>query len=102
MTVANLRTAAGKDPDKLRAVLDALRCFRVLDPACGSGNFLFVAYRELKRLERELLLRLHHALKAERSRGIRRERGPEELTSAVSIKQFFGTFALSRVFPDQI
>ena len=27
--------AAGKDPDKLRAVLDALRRFRVLDPACG-------------------------------------------------------------------
>ncbi len=82
--------AAGKDPDKLRAVLDALRCFRVLDPACGSGNFLFVAYREIKRLERDLLLRLHQALKAERAKGIRRERGPEELTSAVSIRQFFG------------
>ncbi len=67
--------AAGKDPDKLRAVLDALRRFRVLDPACGSGNFLFVAYRECKRLERELHLRLPQALAAERAKGIRRERG---------------------------
>ncbi len=25
--------------------------FTVLDPACGSGNFLYIAYRELKRLE---------------------------------------------------
>lgn len=28
--------------------------FVVLDPACGSGNFLYVAYRELRRLERRL------------------------------------------------
>jgi hypothetical protein len=26
----------------------------VLDPACGSGNFLYVAYRELRRIERRL------------------------------------------------
>ncbi|MFN2477020.1 MAG: DNA methyltransferase [Chthoniobacterales bacterium] len=51
----------GKDKAKLRAALDDLRRFRVLDPACGSGNFLFVAYRECKRLERDLLARLHRA-----------------------------------------
>lgn len=28
--------------------------FVVLDPACGSGNFLYIAYRELRRLERRL------------------------------------------------
>ncbi|MBK9031572.1 MAG: N-6 DNA methylase [Myxococcales bacterium] len=32
--------------------------FRVLDPACGSGNFLYVAYRELYRLDTELLSRM--------------------------------------------
>jgi len=26
----------------------------VLDPACGSGNFLYTAYRELRRIERRL------------------------------------------------
>ena len=32
--------------------------FRVLDPACGSGNFLYVAFRELYRLDTELLSRM--------------------------------------------
>lgn len=35
-------------------VLDELCAFRVLDPACGCGNFLYVAYRELRALEYEL------------------------------------------------
>ena len=33
------------------AYLERLKSFRVLDPACGSGNFLFVALRSLKDLE---------------------------------------------------
>lgn len=37
-----------------RALLDDLCAFRVLDPACGCGNFLYVAYRELRALEYEL------------------------------------------------
>ncbi len=32
-----------------------LQNYRVLDPACGSGNFLYLAYLELKRIERVLL-----------------------------------------------
>ena len=32
-----------------------LQNYRVLDPACGSGNFLYLAYLELKRIERLLL-----------------------------------------------
>lgn len=32
--------------------------FKVLDPACGSGNFLYVAFRELVRLDQRILLRL--------------------------------------------
>jgi hypothetical protein len=31
--------------------LERLRAFRVLDPACGSGNFLYLALRALKDLE---------------------------------------------------
>ena len=37
--------------------------FRVLDPACGSGNFLYIAYRELKRLEMALLQKLTRSLR---------------------------------------
>jgi hypothetical protein len=33
---------------------DRLMEFVVLDPACGSGNFLYVAYREMRRLEQRL------------------------------------------------
>jgi len=33
---------------------DDLMGYVVLDPACGSGNFLYVAYRELRRLEQRL------------------------------------------------
>ena len=36
------------------AFLARLRAFRVLDPACGSGNFLYLALVELKNLERRV------------------------------------------------
>ena len=38
-----------------RAFLDRLRAVRVLDPACGSGNFLYVTLRLLKDLEHEAI-----------------------------------------------
>jgi type II restriction/modification system DNA methylase subunit YeeA len=70
--------AAGKNVGELRKILVDLRKFRVLDPACGSGNFLFIAYREMKRLERDILLRLREVSKR------------EPLESAISLHQFFG------------
>jgi MmeI, DNA-methyltransferase domain/MmeI, N-terminal domain/MmeI, target recognition domain/MmeI, helicase spacer domain len=39
-----------------RAQADLLN-YVVLDPACGSGNFLYVAYRELRRIEAKLAAR---------------------------------------------
>lgn len=39
--------------DAERAQADLMR-YVVLDPACGSGNFLYLAYRELRRIERRL------------------------------------------------
>ncbi len=42
-----------KHADAVRAQNDLL-AYVVLDPACGSGNFLYVAYRELRRLEKRL------------------------------------------------
>ncbi|KLO59422.1 DNA methyltransferase [Delftia tsuruhatensis] len=43
---------------KLKALLARIENFTVLDPACGSGNFLYVAYRELKRLEARIYERM--------------------------------------------
>lgn len=52
------RIAATATPGAARQVLDDLCDFRVLDPACGCGNFLYVAYRELRGLELELKNRI--------------------------------------------
>lgn len=40
---------------KLLAFKRYLSSLTFLDPACGSGNFLIVAYRELRRLEHEVI-----------------------------------------------
>lgn len=42
----------------LLSLRSELLTYKVLDPACGSGNFLYVAYRELVRLEILLLNRI--------------------------------------------
>ncbi|ANV86319.1 DNA methyltransferase [Picosynechococcus sp. PCC 7117] len=44
--------------DKLTEFLGELRQIRVLDPACGSGNFLYVTMDLMKTLELEVLNRL--------------------------------------------
>ena len=44
---------------ELRAILKDLGSYRVLDPACGSGNFLYVAFRELYKFETEVLQRIY-------------------------------------------
>jgi hypothetical protein len=39
---------------ELAAIEQELLALRVLDPACGSGNFLYLAYRALRKLEKQL------------------------------------------------
>lgn len=53
------RIAATKTPAAARELLDDLCEFRVLDPSCGCGNFLYVAYRELRSLEHDLKSRIN-------------------------------------------
>ncbi len=67
---------------RLGELRERLHQFRVLDPACGSGNFLYVAYRELKRLEARLLERIAEFPS-------RAERGQIAL-SYLSAQNFFG------------
>lgn len=40
----------------LQGFLERLRTFRVLDPACGSGNFLYLALQTLKDVEHQVML----------------------------------------------
>lgn len=66
---------------KLEGLLDRISAIKVFDPACGSGNFLIIAYKELRRLEHAILERLaeldpkHVVLYAE---------------SRISIEKFYG------------
>jgi hypothetical protein len=73
---ASARTRAHNEAANLfRGYLDRLRAFRVLDPACGSGNFLYLALQTLKDLE-------HRASIEAESLGLPREFprvGPEQL-----------------------
>jgi len=45
-------------PQQARELLEELTSFIVLDPACGCGNFLYIAYRELRGLEHQLKQRI--------------------------------------------
>ena len=45
-----LEKAKGSE-NKLKKLLSRLYRLRIFDPACGSGNFLIIAYKELRRLE---------------------------------------------------
>ena len=47
--------AAQGKPVRLNRLLDRIGGIKVFDPACGSGNFLVIAYKELRRLENEIL-----------------------------------------------
>jgi SAM-dependent methyltransferase len=53
------RIDAATKLNELLTLRQELINFKVLDPACGSGNFLYVAYREIKRLEANLLNKIH-------------------------------------------
>ena len=61
VTLAQRDTSA--DLKQARATVrefhDRLCAVRVLDPACGSGNFLYVALEQMKRLEGEVVALLH-------------------------------------------
>lgn len=50
--------AARESEAKLNKLLARLGRIRVFDPACGSGNFLIIAYRELRKLESRIFARL--------------------------------------------
>ena len=50
------RSARDQAEAGYRSFLDRLRAFRVLDPACGSGNFLYLALLALKDIEHRVSL----------------------------------------------
>lgn len=69
-----------KDLAQLRTELAR---FRILDPACGSGNFLYIAYQTLKRLETELLAKIFENFGEKGLSGVGK-------ASLIKTKQFYG------------
>ncbi len=63
---APARRARAAAETGLRGFLDRLRAFRVLDPACGSGNFLYLSLLALKDIE-------HQAMVEAEALGLQRE-----------------------------
>lgn len=47
-------TEAGDNPRKLLNLRNRMARIRVFDPACGSGNFLVIAYKEMRAIEAEI------------------------------------------------
>lgn len=73
----------GEDRERTKALIvfqDRLSHIKILDPACGSGNFLTESYLSLRKLENQVLQILHHTSDVPLS----------ELTSKIEIANFYG------------
>lgn len=85
---------AGDHDAALEALTDyhhKLCTTRVLDPACGTGNFLYVAFELMKRLEGEVLEHLGAYSETQASLAMD--------TETVSPKQFYGLEINARAVP---
>jgi hypothetical protein len=71
--------AARDSETRLQKLLQRIYNIRVFDPACGSGNFLIIAYRELRKLESRIF---------ERQKAIARQWSLP--MTGVRLTQFFG------------
>lgn len=77
------RIDAAKNIGDYEQLLLEMLNFRVLDPACGSGNFLYVAYREMRRLEVDILQRIDE-------RRTSKDRAAQRSLSYVTPDHFYG------------
>lgn len=78
------RIKRGKTLKELVKIREELTNFRVLDPSCGCGNFLYIAYREMKRLEMQIIEKIikNFSMKSFDTIG--------GIASKISTKNFFG------------
>lgn len=67
---------AGHNTQKLHALKERLSGIRVFDPACGSGNFLVIAYKDMRDIQSEI----DDRLKIERA----------ERKSVIPLANFYG------------
>jgi hypothetical protein len=77
-----------KNTKKLQAFHDKLARLKFMDPACGTGNFLIIAYRELRRLEIKVLEALH-SIRSAQGTSIQMKLDVKE-HSKINVDQFHG------------
>ena len=65
---------AGDHKQSLLKLRERLARIRVFDPACGSGNFIVIAYKEMRKIEAE----------------INRRRGEQDIPSEIPLTNFRG------------
>lgn len=71
---------ANLDENKLKKILKFIYSLKIFDPACGSGNFLIVAYKQICLIEIDIIKKL-------------KELNPDEwklIMPGVKISQFYG------------
>ncbi|EPN3958561.1 DNA methyltransferase [Vibrio alginolyticus] len=73
--------------NKLRKLQVRLSRIKIFDPACGSGNFLIIAYKEIRLLEIEILKRIRE-LEGESDSGALGLF--DESHSSIRLEQFYG------------
>ena len=74
----------GRSMADLRSFQQKLGTLRLFDPACGCGNFLIIAYRELRALEIDVLRELASRTDATQLELV------VEVKSVVEVDQFYG------------
>jgi len=71
------------DVKRLNKLINRIAKIKVFDPACGSGNFLIIAYKQLRRLEINILARIYevnHQLNL----------GFPDVYTKIKLSQFYG------------
>lgn len=84
---------------QLHKLHDKISSLRFLDPACGCGNFLIIAYRELRLLEIEIIKRLLK-LQGYREEVLREAKMDADYLVKCNVDQFYGIEY--EEFPSQI
>lgn len=69
--------------NKLQKLHDRISNIKVFDPACGSGNFLIIAYKELRKLEHAIIDRIFEE-------DYKRAALAGKLTSRIDLNNFYG------------
>lgn len=71
------------EPKKLEKLWDRISKIKIFDPACGSGNFLIIAYKELRKIEHGIIDRLF-------SDDYKRAMVSGKLESRIKLDNFYG------------